>query len=322
MHLWPRNLNDRLAAQQVAIFNTFTNHHLALPGGVWYAFAGLPNSGAIGVGIGTTGEYFLNTHLVPSWTLEIEPTQGQSWFGTPGCGADYGGLARNCHDGFILPESEIRRVRENLAETFAAVYYRQAGPPSITAMRFVDTLTNAVVFEAEWDTVDEHTRVLHKNQIQPLELGRQYKYWVSYDKPMRWRSNGTVVPFPGQPSTTLDITGGSVVDDTTLTSIISNQQWLNQPGDAPMGYSRYEDDAFSLDFQFPRNVVNTGVVNGSVEATISNGTTDMVGLQTDANPATRATWRLGNWQGYEDDNGLSTDCRRTTAARTQALRCR
>ncbi len=113
---------------------------------------------------------------VPAWTLEIEPSGGQDFHAPlPGSGADYGGTGENGHDGFILPESEIRRVREELAQSFAAIYYRQAGPPSIRALRMIDTDTGAVVFEAEWDTVDNQTRSLYSKQLQALAAQSQLR---------------------------------------------------------------------------------------------------------------------------------------------------
>ena len=73
-------------------------------------------------------------HYHISYFLEIEPEDG---------GVDYGGTGENGHDGFILPESEIRRVREQLAESFTTVYYRQAGPPHIQSVRIFDEATGA-----------------------------------------------------------------------------------------------------------------------------------------------------------------------------------
>ena len=52
---------------------------------------------------GTTDEYHAETYGIPSFTLETEP-------GIDG-GADYGGFGAPS-DGFILPESEIARVRD------------------------------------------------------------------------------------------------------------------------------------------------------------------------------------------------------------------
>ena len=122
-------------------------------------------------GIGSTDEYFTHTYQVPSWTLEVEPTGGQAFHApSPGCGADYGGEANNCHDGFILPESEITRVREQLAQSFAAVYYRQAGPPAVLEAKVFDPESEAVVFEAAWDPTDTRQRERYLNQLQALQL--------------------------------------------------------------------------------------------------------------------------------------------------------
>ena len=60
-------------------------------------------------------------------TWEIEP-------GEDG-GAEYGGFRNNGHDGFILPESEIRRVRENLAETMLVAAYHMGRSATYPAGR-------------------------------------------------------------------------------------------------------------------------------------------------------------------------------------------
>ena len=88
-----------------------------------------------------------------------------------GAVADYGGLGRNGHDGFILPDSEVERVRTELAQTFAVAYYQQAGPPSIVAVRFVDDTTGAVVMESEWDVSGETSREQYSFQAQPRATG-------------------------------------------------------------------------------------------------------------------------------------------------------
>ena len=131
VHFWARNDNDSLALQTQTVLNLFTRHHGAFPAGKCYAFTdrfSLPRNR----GIGSTDEYFTYQYGVPAWTLEIEPSGGQAVHAPlPGGGADYGGDGVNGHDGFILPESEIRRVREQLAQSFATVFYRQAGPPHL-----------------------------------------------------------------------------------------------------------------------------------------------------------------------------------------------
>ncbi len=300
-----RTENIRLSNNLISLLFNMSNHNVALPDGTLYLFNSDPNLG-IGDGFGMTNEFFTTSLEIPSWGVEVEPTQGQSAFpnNPPGCGADYGGLARNCHDGFILPESQIRRVREELARSFAAVYYQQAGPPSITAMRFVEPDSQAVVFEAEWDPVNENQRDLYINQLQPLELGRNYTFWVAYDRPMRWRSGGVVVPFPGQPTSSLNISGGLFLGDIQLTGNLTNQRWINTPGGAPNGYYRYQDDTFATEVNFPGSGINFDQITDTSLVTIQNGTANLTGQLTDSDPSTPVTWSGGGWSGYEDSNGV------------------
>ena len=190
VHFWQRSSNARLSNLTRRLLGTFTDHHVQFNAGKYYWFPTGVDA-PFNQGIGTTDEYFTNIYQVPSWTLEIEPSGGNH-AGLPGMGADYGGLGRNVHDGFILPDSEVERVRTELAQTFAVAYYQQSGPPSISAVRYTDTMTGAVVFEAEWDVTSETTREMYFFQAQPLQLEREYTFWLAYDKPMRWRSEGEV----------------------------------------------------------------------------------------------------------------------------------
>ena len=307
VHFWGRNRNTRLTAQTEEVLGTFSNHHNAFDASKWYAYADR-NSVAQNSGIGTTEEYFLHTYQVPSWTLEIEPSGGQDFHSPlPGGGADYGGTGENGHDGFILPESEITRVREELAQTFAAVYYRQAGPPAINTLRMLDSETDAVVFEAQWDTVNNQTRSLYSKQLRPLKLDHSYHVWMSFNKPMRWRVDGEVVPFPGQPANTLDLEADLLVGESSLTTILEAGDWLNQPGEAPDGFMNYRDDALKLTFRFASDELNLGLVNGVTDVTMMLETSDMTGMATDANPATVADWHNGAWTRYENEDGAETD---------------
>ena len=307
VNLWVRNNNIRLAQQTENVLATFTNHHVSFPAGKRYFFNDL-NTVPRNQGIGSTDEYFTHTYQVPSWTLEVEPSNGQFFHAPlPGGGADYGGYCENSHDGFILPDSEIRRVREELAQSFVAVYYRQAGPPSIQSFRLLDQATGAVVFEAEWDTVDEQTRALYSNQLQALQLGHVYDAWVSFNKPMRWRESGVVAPFPGQASSTLDVDINLLVDQSPLGATFENQGWLNDPGNAPHGYNRYRDDAFKTTFRLVDDTQNRNLIVNETDTTLKLRTTDMTGMRTDTNPATIADWRSGMWQLYEDDTGVESD---------------
>ena len=307
VHFWGRNNNTRLTTQTEEVLGVFSNHHNSFDASKWYAY-GDRNSVSQNSGIGSTDEYFLHTYQVPSWTLEIEPSGGQDFHAPlPGAGADYGGVGENGHDGFILPESEITRVREELAQTFAAVYYRQAGPPAINTLRMLDSETGAVVLESQWDTVNGQTRSLYSKQLRPLQLNHSYHAWMSFNKPMRWRVDGEVAPFPGQPASTLDLDAGLLVGESPLTVTLEAGDWLNQPGETPDGFMTYRDDALKLTFRFADDELNLGLVNGLTDVTMVLETTDMTGMSTDANPATVADWDNGAWRRYEDHDGADTD---------------
>lgn len=292
--LWVRNNNDRLTNQTTKVLQTFANHHFGFPAQKWYRFNSVVQA-ALNSGIGTTDEYFTHTHQVPSWTLEVEP-------GNDG-GAEYGGLARNGHDGFILPESQIRRVRTQLAETFAVAYYRQAGPPSVTAVRLTDALSGAVVFSAEWDRGEAGARELHTFTSQALQLDRDYQAWIAFDKPMRWRVAGQPGNLPGSPAGNDTATIQLQINGTTLSMNQSNQRWLDEPRDSPDGYNRYVYDALAVEFRLPADAANQATVGGNVNATVLINAYDMTGQRVDADPATAARWENGAWSGYEDSNG-------------------
>ncbi len=304
---WMRNSDFNLTIENKKVQDTFSNHHLALPGGVWYAVTP-SNQVALNRGFGMTNEYFTKTYRIPSWGLEVEPSAGQTFHNPlPGAGADYGGTNENGHDGFILPESEIRRVREELAQSFAAVYYRQSGPPSVRALKLIDQVSGAVVFEAEWDTVDSQSRALYRNQIQPLQLNHPYEAWLSFNKPMRWRENGDVAPFPGQDVSTLDLEADILVNSMSLTTTLETAAWLDQADAAPEGYMDYVYDALKITFSFPEDEQNLGIVTGLAQAILSIDTTDMTGSNLDGNPQTVANWEAGKWRRYENEAGFETD---------------
>ena len=301
VHFWTRNSNNRLASLTEKLLETFSGHHSAFAAGKYYAYD-RSFEAPRNQGIGLTDEYFTHTYQVPSWTLEIEPSNG-SHPELPGQGADYGGLGRNGHDGFILPESEVERVRTQLAESFAIAYYRQSGPPAIRRFRLVDKATGAVVFEAAWDTLDALTRQLHTFQAQPVQLGRDYSAWLAWDKPMRWRIDGEVTALPGQSTFTLNFDTDTVVNGTDLDATIGEERWLDTPGGMPDGYLRYRDDALVFDLNFLRSENNNNLLPGIVDATFEASAYDFTAYRGDANPATVARWENGGWTGYENSNG-------------------
>ncbi len=298
--------NARRNAIQGALLSDFSNFHVRLPGDRLYV--DLPSGPD--VGIGSTDEYFGETFQIPSWTLEIEPSgtlQPDAHPDLPGCSADYGGFASNCNDGFILPDTEIQRVRENLAQTFPIAYYHQAGPPSVTAVRWIEPVSGAVVMDAEWDVVSADERRLHLNQLQPLTLDTPYQLWIAFDKPMRWRNDaGNVVALPGQSGGNLGLTTRLSVDTASATPTIGSTTWQATPGAGAEGYYRYRDDAATVNFTLSAADLST-VVSGDTTAILNIEAQDMVGLRTDANPATPVDWGQGSWQGYENTDGNPGD---------------
>ena len=244
---------------------------------------------AIGDVIGATDEFFAETFQVPSWTFEIEP-DGNG-------GLNYGGLGAP-NDGFMLPEPEIARVRDEIAQQQAMLFYHQAGPPSIVAARVVDQSNGRTVYRARWRVQRSgERRNLRVTTNRPLKADHSYRLWVAFDKPMRVRRAGAVVPFPGLlqpnlPLVELSAEGQSVVFDSIA--------WLDEPGSAPDGYRRYQDDAFAADFTLPESLAGTPL---QLSVTVA----DFAQQQLDADPRTAVDWVDGAWTGYEDENGVAGD---------------
>ena len=304
---WLRTENSRLSREVERLLDVFANHHREFPAGKYYAYAD-QNNVSLNAGFGMTNERFSSIYDIPSWGLEVEPSAGQDiHWPLPGSGADYGGTGENGHDGFILPESEIRRVREELAQTFAVIFYRQAAPPAVKAMQFIDSETGAVVFDAEWDITDSQTRTLYSKQLRPLQLNHSYDLWMSFNKPMRWRINGEVAALQGMGQYTLNLLADALVGTSELNAVLETGEWLDQPGGAPNGYMNYEDDAFKLRFTFNDDSNNRTLLDVETPVTFKFLTYDMTGRLTDANPATIADWQHGGWRGFENSAGDESD---------------
>ena len=141
-------------------------------------------------GIGTTADHFAFGFEIPSWTLEVEPENG---------GQDYGGLATHGHSGFILPDAEAARMRNDVLRQYLLGFYRQSGPPAAIAAEIRDTDSNAVLYRAHWDKSGSNARVLTVETNEALVPGGSYRLWVAFNKPMRIRnSGGSVVSYAGQ----------------------------------------------------------------------------------------------------------------------------
>ena len=244
---------------------------------------------AVGDVIGATDEFFAETFQVPSWTFETEPDEEG--------GLNYGGLGAP-NDGFMLPDSEIARVRDEVAQQQVMLFYHQAGPPSIAAVRVVDRDNGRTVYRARWKVRGYgKRRVLRVSANKPLRAGRSYRLWVAFDKPMRVRRAGAVVPFPGLTQPNLPMVELSAEGQSVTFESLS---WLNERGRAPDGYRRYRDDAFAADFTLPAGLDGTPL---QLSVTVA----DFALQQLDANPRTPVDWVEGAWSGYEDETGAEGD---------------
>ena len=274
-------------------------HHFALPGRKAYSESSDPPD----VGIGTTSEFFANTFEIPSLTWEIEPT-GRG-------GVDYGGLGRNGHDGFILPEREIRRVRENLAQTFAAIAYRTSGPPIVRSLRIHDEASGDLVYDGTWQVRSPAVRDLTGGQTAALVPGRAYRLRIGFDRPMRWREAGVVQAFPGQTGDRLPVRLELRAGTDLLDLEIAEPTWLDQPGGGIDGYDRYRDDAWSARLVVSDSAGNRDRIAAAggegASARLSIETGDMTGQWLDGDPATVADWQDGAWVGYENSEGAVSD---------------
>ncbi len=289
-YLAPRPDNARLNA----ITQTLAQRMIATSGR-GYAYGPDPVGSP---GIGTTADYFAFEYGIPSWTLELEPEHG---------GQDYGGLASHGHSGFILPDAEAPRMRNDVVRQYLLGFYRQSGPPAAIAAEIRDTTSDTVVYRAHWDRSGSKARALVVDVNEALLPGGQYRLWVAFNKPMRIRNSaGAVVSYAGQSpgaavgAVTLEIPALAAGNDLALGGTAA---WLNDPGGAPDGYLRYTDDAFAVDFTLPGSLS----VAAATPATLHLAQQDLAEMRLDGDPASAVDWGNGAWLRYEDATGVAGD---------------
>ena len=249
-------------------------------------------------GIGTTADYFAYSAGIPAWTHELEPLSS---------GAEYGGTGVS-HSGFILPDSEVARMREEIARTYLLGFYTQAGPPHVAAIDIRDAGSGEVAYRADWIPAGTGARSLTVGINSALLPGRAYRLWLAFDKPMRFRdAGGAIATYPGQSTT--PATGSAALEigddaETTVAIPVGNGSvWLNVPGGAPDGYLRYADDSLRAEFTIPAGIALTG----AVPAVLVVDNRDFSGRRLDGDPATPADFAAGRWTGYEDARGVDGD---------------
>ncbi|MDH3646177.1 MAG: M14 family zinc carboxypeptidase [Gammaproteobacteria bacterium] len=245
--------------------------------------------GPIGsTGIGSLDNYYAFEFQIPSYTLEIEPLNG---------GQDYGGTGAS-HSGFVLPDSEITRVRDEIAATLLLGFYRQSGPPHVTAVHITNLARDEVVYAAQWvaDGVGRRLEVTTDRAIVPSD---DHRIYIAFNKPMRWYdANGNLSNYAGQSSTAgqLELNEPDGLFGISL-QLAPNPDWLDVPGGPPDGYLNYRGDAFTRDMPLSQMGLTVGEPK-SVALQIE--LTDIAEMALDADPSTPVDWQNGHWTGYED----------------------
>ena len=251
-----------------------------------------------GVGIGSTDEYFAYTHQIPAYTLEIEPG--------PNGATQYGGFGYS-HDGFVLPASQIARVRSELADATLLGLYRQAGPPSVRAVEIRERDSGAPVFVAQWQRSDDGHRQLLVTRGAALRTGVDYRLWLAFNKPMRVRDGaGAIANYRGQSVTLapslrlegLDSAGGSF----SQTLATPADGWRGSVGSTPAAL-RYGDDAYLTEFRLPASIALAGARRINLRLDVA----DLSGQRLDADPASAVDWSGGAWSGYQGSDGSAGD---------------
>ncbi|WP_348675302.1 M14 family zinc carboxypeptidase [uncultured Abyssibacter sp.] len=246
-----------------------------------------------GVGIGALDEYFAYTYQVPSYTLEIEP-------GPNGSHADYYGSIGVTHDGFILPEAEIARVREELTDALLLGAYRQSGPPVALAAT-LRSGAGAIVYDGAWQPEGAEGRAETSTRLSGLPTG-ELELRIRFDRPMRLLSGSTVVQYRGQ--------SGPPLPDVRFVGLDADGQAFEFA--PPASAMQWSDSTDSTRYTGDTLNIALSVTSGSELATASRldlviDAQDLSGQRLDANPSTVATWTNGAWSAYEDEDGRDTD---------------
>lgn len=271
---------------------TLANSMRAVQGFKYGYDADAPNGG-----IGLTSDYFAYTYNIPSWTLETEPLNG---------GSDYGGTTTHGHSGFILPDAEVDRMRNELLASSLIGFYRQSGPPHVVAVRVRDAVSGELRFVAEW--LPGATRELMVSYNAALIPGNDYRLWLAFSKPMRNRNAvGEAVNYPGHnnapgmSAVTLRVPNINEAGD--LDVGLTAFEWHDQPDGTNDGYRQYVFDAASVGFTVPASLTP----DSAEPAILRLSFDDMSGFALDGDPSTPVDWQNGAWSGLESEAGVAGD---------------
>jgi hypothetical protein len=237
-----------------------------------------------GSGIGSADEYLATTYSIPAWTLELEPLQS---------GTEYGGTG-DSHGGFILPASEIRRVRDGWARAHAAALYHVAGPPYLTRVIMRDAETDERRYLAEW-VAGEGGRVKLVQRDAPLIGGRRYRVELAFSKPMRIEVSGSPAGFEGVTAPAEPVASLQAVVSLNL----SGGAWQGDPG----RWQRYRFDTYAGEITLPVAAPGTTALSAPLQVS----TQDLAGMGLDVEPGSPVDWQRGAWRGWQSETGVEGD---------------
>jgi murein tripeptide amidase MpaA len=237
---------------------------------------------ASGGGIGATDEHFANTYQIPAYTLEIEPSNSAT---------TYGGFGVS-HDGFILPNSEVARMRNETASATLSGLYATTEIPILMAIEIWDANQNALVLAQHWQTQNTQ-RTIQTTQNGELQSATDYQLKLIFNKPMRQVDGTQAVSFSSL-SQPIGIDLKLVSQNSEWPLDTSTGSWLVEAG-----FRQYKTDTFIVNFNLDSSFDWQTLSLLALEVS----TPDMVGQQLDTNPATVVDWQNGAWINYEDTVG-------------------
>lgn len=233
-----------------------------------------------GGGIGSTDEYFAYTYQIPSYTLEIEPDNSA---------IEYGGNGVS-HDGFILPESEVARMRLETSEATFAGLYAIADVPVLMGLEVLDE-NDELRFQLRWQ-VDDGERALQQIVVSSLAPSASYTVRLHFNKPMRpSERNAYFSDFGTLTSPTVQLR--YIINGSEATIDLGNDAgtWVTGEGE----YQQYQTDVYQMSFTAPDDLDWDSQQGVGFDIAVA----DMAGSQLDSDPATLAVWQNGAWQHYE-----------------------
>lgn len=231
--------------------------------------------------IGTTADYFNETYDIPGWTLEVEPINGSQ---------DYGGQPHG-HGGFITPDSQIARLRDDIADMYLRGAYVMAGPPSVREIMLTQVGAPGPTYHARWTETSPTVRTLTVLTSTTIVPGGNYTLWLAFDKPMRLPTTSAALQV-----SVLDPSGLSIgMPVNTMTG------WhFTVTGDST-GALVYSGDAVTATFIMPAGAADLDSVDLQIV------TTDIGSSGLDGAPASIAGWSAGHWTEYENAVGVDGD---------------